>query len=98
MAKRGYESLLDYYQKVAPHLNPGYMPGQAYAELYTRPTWFTQSEDEGYSGVRGAPRRYSATGPPTRLAVVLYRFSDIIHCFVISFYSVSNVVKNLYVF
>ncbi len=48
LAKRGYEALLDHYRKVAPHLNE---------PLYTRPAWPAQSVAEGYSGVRGAPRR-----------------------------------------
>jgi len=63
LAKRGYEAMLAHYQKVAPHLNE---------PLYTRPAWFTQSEAEGYSGVRGAPRRRKAAGPPTRLVAVCW--------------------------
>jgi len=69
LAKRGYEAMLDHYQKVAPHLNPGPRPGQACTAVYET-AWFAQSEAEGYSGVRGAPRRYSAAGPPIRLGVV----------------------------
>lgn len=62
LAKRGYESMIDHYRKVAPHLNE---------PLYTRPAWPAQSVAEGYSGVRGAPRRRKAAGPPTRLQAAL---------------------------
>gem|GEM_PF-4986246 len=34
LAKRGYEAMLDHYQKVAPHLNPGSRTGQACAVVY----------------------------------------------------------------
>lgn len=58
LAIRGYESMLDHYRKVAPHLNE---------LLYKRPAWPAQSVAEGYSGVRGVPRRYLAAGLPIRL-------------------------------
>lgn len=47
LQKKGYESMLDYYFKVAPQFNE---------PLYTRPAWFILSVVEGYSGVRGALR------------------------------------------
>jgi len=50
---RGYEALLTYYEKIAPHLNE---------PLYTRTAWFTLSEAEVYSGVRGALRQLITGG------------------------------------
>lgn len=40
----------------------------------------------------------SPHNPKPMLAVVFYSLSDIVHCFVIGFYSVSNVIKNFNVF
>ena len=59
----GYESMLDYYSKVAPQFNE---------PLYTRTAWFILSEVEGYSGVRGAPRLLTQARPSTRLCGVLF--------------------------
>jgi hypothetical protein len=53
LRKRGYEACLTYYEKIAPHLNE---------PLYTRPAWFTLSEVEVYSGVRGALRQLITGG------------------------------------
>ena len=75
LAKKGYESLLKHYQKVAPQFNP------ARAGLYTacpefisgRTAWFILTK-EGYGGVRGAPHRLQAARPSTRLWAGLCQF------------------------
>jgi RNA-directed DNA polymerase len=59
LKKRGYESMLDYYQKISPQFNE---------PLYTRPAW-PALRNEGYSGVRGAPRQLQLARPSTRLVV-----------------------------
>jgi hypothetical protein len=45
--------MLAYYEKIAPHLNE---------PLYKRTAWFTLSEVEVYSGVRGALRQLITGG------------------------------------
>lgn len=70
-AKRSYEAMLDHYRKFAPHLNE---------PLYTRLAWPAWSVAEGYNGVGGAPRRYLAVGPPTRLGAVASSAFDPAHC------------------
>ena len=57
LRKRGYESMLDYYEKVSPQLNE---------PLYARPVR-EFIPPPGRSGVRGAPHRLQAVRPPTRL-------------------------------
>ena len=51
LRKRGYEALLMYYEKIAPHLNE---------PLYTRPVQLVPLS--GYSGVRGSPRQFNWRG------------------------------------
>jgi hypothetical protein len=63
LRKRGYEALLTYYEKIAPSRCIG-------KPLYTRTAWFTLSEAEVYSGVRGAPVGLMAHRPSTRLFAV----------------------------
>ena len=53
----GYESMLDYYLKVAPQLNEPPPDRTGRAVHVTR----------SYSGGRGAPHRLQAVRPPTRL-------------------------------
>jgi len=60
--QRGYESMLDYYLKVAPQLNEPPPDRTGRAVYVTRM----------YSGVRSVPHRLQAVRPPTRLAAGLF--------------------------
>ena len=62
LRKRGYEALLTYYEKIAPHLNE---------PLYTRPAWPALSAANGYSGVKASPCQRSLMGRAIRLGTVV---------------------------
>jgi len=69
LRKRGYEALLTYYEKIAPHLDE---------PLYMFPTGKERSS-RTYSGVSSSPYQLTLVGQLTRLAVVVYsNFSNLL--------------------
>ena len=61
LVQRGYESMLSYYEKVSPQLNP-----DSDRDCIRDPYSLSRTLS-GYSGVRGAPHQLKLVGPSTRL-------------------------------
>ena len=82
LVQRGYESMLSYYEKVSPQLNPD-SDRDCIRDPYSLSRFFIGIQWSAYISfrqinVRGAPHQLQLVGPSTRLAVCAFSIASVL--------------------